>query len=194
MRSWSETAIENDLRLIANAVGHFPSCRELAEMGRGDLANQVSKRGGFLNWSKRIGIGRQTSESDVGWEGEEAAASRLESLGFSVVRRDGVKCPFDLLVDNVLRVDVKAARFCRYGYCSGWFYRSGKHPQSDVILLWQLDTQNFYVLPWFRCPTTNITVSQDGGKYAPYRNNVALIREMVALRKVERDAHSAGRE
>lgn len=125
MRKWNEIDIENNIRTIANAVGHFPSCLELRNMNRGDLANQISKKGGFLYWAKRLGIKRKSSESDTGWEGEKATMDYLLSMGFSVRKRNGVKCPFDLLVNGVLRIDVKAARFCKYGSSSGWFYRIG---------------------------------------------------------------------
>lgn len=156
-------------------------------MGRLDLANQISKRGGFVAWSMKLGIPRVASDSDTGWEGEEAAASRLTELGFHVQLRCALKSPFDLLVDDLLRVDVKAARFKRHGYCQGWFYRIGKIPQSDVILLWQLDTGVFFAVPWFFCPHTNVTVSRTGGKYAAFRNNVSLLREMIDARRQERD-------
>jgi len=89
--------------------------------------------------------------------------------------------------EGQLRVDVKAARHASYGADSGWFYRLGKVPQADLILLWQLDTGDFYALPWFVCPRTNITISTDGGKYAPYLNNLQIIREMLAAREAEKN-------
>jgi hypothetical protein len=167
-------------------LGHFPSHGDLKEMGRYDLSNQITRRGGFLKWSDRLGIERRTSDSDTGWEGERAASERLQALGFRVTPRRGVKCPFDLLIDGVLRIDVKAARQQCYGDSRGWFYRIGKLPQADLVLLWQLDTGGFYAVPWFLCPTTNITISPTGGKYARFRNNAGLIRDMLALRQQER--------
>ena len=103
-----------------------------------------------------------------------------------------MKAPFDLLIDDVLRVDVKAARLCCYEHCRGWFYRIGKHVQSDLILLWQLDTVNFYVIPWFECPRTNVTISEGGGKYARFQNNTEIIRCMLSLRKQERQHLGCG--
>lgn len=184
-RQWTDEELEDEARKIATALGHFPSCSELKEMGRNDLACLMGRRGGLIHWSEKIGIPRRHSDSDTGWEGEDAAAQCLGELGFDVARRGGVKWPFDLLVGGLLRVDVKAARMATYGYCRGWFYRIAKEPQSDLILLWQLDTQDFYPLPWFLCPRTNVTISRSGGKYMPFRNNDTVIRDMLALRQQE---------
>jgi len=184
-RHWTDEAVEAELRQLCQALGHFPSNSELRSMGRNDLAVQVSRRRGFVYWSVRVGTPRRESDSDTGWRGEDEAARSLQERGFTVTRRAGVTWPFDLLLEGVLRVDVKATRLHRYGHSLGWFYHIGKQPQSDLILLWQLDTGDFYAIPWYLCPRTNVTISQNGGKYAPFRNNILVIREMIAVRKEE---------
>lgn len=183
---WTDAKLEKVIRGIARDLGHFPSTSELYAMGRSDVANRISKSGGFRHWSAVIGIPRVMSDSDKGWAGETAASKRLEELGFAVTAREGVKCPYDLLVDDILRVDVKTASYCEYGRSTGWFYRIGKQPQSDMILLWQLDTQDFYAIPWYLCPFTNVTLSKNGGKYVAYRNNADVIKSMVSMREHER--------
>ena len=185
-KRWDDAKRETVIRNIAQELGYFPSNTELRNMGRGDVANQIAKNGGFLHWSKITGIPRVMSDSDTGWAGEEAAAARLEKLGFTVTFRNGVKCPYDFLVNDILRVDVKAARYKEYGYSKGWFYHIGKQPQADVILLWQLDTRDFFPLPWYLCPFTNITVSRSGGKYVAFRNNVDVIVKMISTRQQEK--------
>lgn len=185
-RTWDDAKVAVELRHAADALGRFPSSTDLRAMGRNDLACQVSRRGGFIHWSERLGIKRRRSDSDTGWVGEAMAADRLQAFGFTVTWRKGVKWPFDLLIDGILRVDVKAARQRRYGHCQGWFYRIGKIPQADLVLLWQLDSGNFYAIPWFLCPRTSITISRDGGKYAEFRNNIDVIKEMRDMRQRER--------
>jgi len=186
-RRWTSSEFERELQEVAHSLGHFPSNSELRDMGRLDLANQITKRGGFVTWSQKLGIPRVASDCDTGWEGEENAMNHLTKLGFHVESRTTLKCPFDLLLNGVLRIDVKSARFNRYGNCQGWFYRIGKIPQSDVILFWQLDTGDFYAVPWFLCPHTNVTISQSGGKYTSFRNNTNLLREMIDARRQERN-------
>jgi hypothetical protein len=185
-RRWDESTFTAEIKEIANALGHFPTNRELMVCGRGDLANQIGRRGGFIQCSKDIGFNRLHSDSDTGWAGEGEAMEKLAELGFTVSVRDGIKSPFDLLISGIVRVDVKSARFHAYGCSRGWFYRLGKYPQADLIMLWRLDEKDFFALPWFVCPPSNITITPTGGKYAAFHNNVDVIHRMVSWREAER--------
>lgn len=184
-RRWTDDYFEAEVREASSLLGHFPTNSELLGMQRSDLSNEIVRRGGFIHCAQMLNIPRLHSDSDTGWEGERAAATRLSELGFEVTASEGVRCPFDLLIENVLRVDVKATRLMRYDNSTGWFYRLGKQPQADLILLWQLDQKNYYALPWYVCPTTNITISRGGGKYLRFLNNDGIIREMVEMRVTE---------
>jgi hypothetical protein len=175
MRNWTDESVHTEVAKIAEGLGHFPSKQELTDLKRNDLAVQVSRRGGYLAWAQKTGFERIQSDSDTGWAGEVAFSDLAKQRGLESERPKGVKSPFDLLLDKCLRVDVKSARFAQYGVCRGWFYRIGKYPQADLILLFQLDTNDFYGLPWFVCPRSNVTISQDGGKYASFKNNWPLI-------------------
>ncbi len=183
---WSDERFETEVREVTNALGRFPTVTDLKGMDRNDLANQIARRGGFPAVADQMGLKREESDSDTGWSGEDAAAEFLRSHGFHVDTRNGIKCPYDLLVENVLRIDVKATKRCRYGHSEGWFYRIGKYAPCDVVILWQLDTSECHVLPWYVCPATNITITPSDRKYAQFRNNIDVIREMLAVRAEER--------
>ena len=185
MRKWTDDIVTTELRQIATSLGHFPSARELREIGKENLLQAMNKRGGIAKFVPAVGIARQHSDSDTGWEGEAMVKEILEANGFNVSKPGGVKHPFDLLVHDSLRVDVKAARFAEYGHSKGWFYRIGKMPQADIIILVQLDTRAIYGLPWQVCPYTNVTISRTGGIYARYLNNFDLIRRMADARRDE---------
>lgn len=185
-KTWTDNDVSFAVRAIASSLGHFPSNTELCEMGRNDLACQISRRGGFFYWSDRIGIKRRHSDSDFGWAGEHAVAEILRRRGHEVIEDTAIRCPFDLLVDGV-KVEVKTARFAQYGSCKGWFYRIGRKLACDVLVLLQADTQTCYVMPRWAAPETNITISRDGGIYAKYRDNFGLITQYAnALREVKR--------
>jgi hypothetical protein len=192
-RTWSTAEVEAEATRLASTLGHFPTNSELRAIGRNDLAMQITRRGGFAEMAKRLGIDRIESASDLGWDGERAVCERLTARGFSVTGSRGVRSPYDLIVDGVVRVDVKTAARTTYrhngdGSFSGWFYRIGKYVQSDVVILFQKDTGACYVLPWWVCNATNITLCGLGGIYAEYRNAFHIIDSMVASRAQERDA------
>jgi hypothetical protein len=184
-KQWNEAMISDRIMENYRNTGTMPTNQYLQDTGQGDLANQISKKGGFLKWSERLGLSREHSDSDTGWDGEKRVQKILESAGFQVERSSAVKWPFDLLVNKVLRVDVKSASFACYGVCKGWFYRIGKAPQADLIALHQMDTGETYWFPWNIVPHSNVTISKDGGKWARYKETLWIVQSMIETRQAE---------
>lgn len=180
-KSWTDEMIASEILSISNGSGQMPTCSYLKSLGRNDLMCQITRRGGVLAWAKRLGLSRDQSDSDVGWDGEKIAIDLLKLNGFEAEKTNGVKYPFDIVVDNIIRVDVKTAKYAEYGPSKGWFYRIGKTPQADVIALLQIDTNDIFFVPWYSCPTTNITVNRKDGKYEPYRNNYESLRKLSKI-------------
>lgn len=177
--------IAAELTTIIAGTGKMPSVSELREIGRNDLAIQVSRKGGFLSWATRLGATRAVSDSDTGWTGEIDLLEKLNERGFIAARMDAVKSPYDIKVNGVLRIDVKSANYTEYGVCRGWFYRIGKEPQADVIALYQIDTGVCYFLPHTGCPTSNVTISRSGGKYAAFKDRYDILEKIIQSRTAE---------
>src|ERR1044072_964101 len=112
---WTTDAVHAEARRIAEALGHFPSASELRAINRGDLTNQIRRKGGgFVATAATIGAIRRESCSDKGWRGEELFCSLCDQEGLAAVRTKGVKFPYDVLVSECVRVDVKAANYIEY--------------------------------------------------------------------------------
>ena len=184
-KTWTEAMISDRIMENYRITGLMPTNQYLKETGQCDLVGQISKKGGFLKWAERLGLAREHSDSDTGWDGEKRVQEILESAGFQVERCTAVKWPFDLLVNKVLRVDVKSANFACYGASKGWFYRMGKAPQADLIALHQLDTGKTYWIPWNIIPHSNVTISTDGGKWARYKESIWIVQSMLEPRQAE---------
>jgi hypothetical protein len=182
---WTDAMIADRIMENYRNTGKFPTNAYLQETGQNNLSCAIVRAGGFPKWSERLGIPREHSDSDTGWDGEIEVAKILREQGFTVDRPSAVKNPYDLLVNDILRVDVKTAKFAKYGPCSGWFYRIGKAPQADLIALFQMDTKEVYWMPWYRVPHTNITISKSGGIHSPFRNNLQVVQVMMNMRKNE---------
>ena len=171
--------IGEELTAISTSLGHFPSNSELRAMGKNPLACAAVKRGGLIEWSDRIGFKRQDSDSDHGWRGEDSVADILRSNGYSVTLRDTVKCPYDLIANGVT-CDVKTAKYAAYGPCRGWFYRIGKVPTCDLIILYREDRCDVVFIPSAEVPRTNLTFTECG-KYRGYLNNWGVLRGMAVF-------------
>jgi len=181
-KRWSDQDVSDLLLKIGNDIGRMPSHGYLQSVGNAALSNQICRRGGYVFWAEKLGLKRTESDSDFGWEGEHSVVSILIKNGFSPERQGPVKYPFDILVNGILKMDVKTARNARYHRVSGWFYRIGKVPQADIIAFHQIDTLDTYFVPWHQCAFTNVTLSVGGGQYAIYRNNFTLLRNMCQVR------------
>lgn len=175
-----------EAKMVADGLGHFPSKDELDRLGRSNLSNQLTRRGGFVFWTAKCGYQRIISDSDYGWAGEKLVSEMLQNRGHNILIKEGVKSPYDLIVDDVLRIDVKTAKKMTYQHVTGWFYRIGKYVQSDVVILLQSDTKDIFILPWWECVTSNITLSITGGKYAKFKNRFDILNNMIVARKNER--------
>lgn len=182
---WTETLIEENLRKICSDLGRFPSAQDLKKIGRNDISSQIGKKGGFEFWASKLGLKRTHSDSDTGWNGEKFLMKTLIEKGFLCEASDHLKCPYDLRVGSLVRIDVKSANYAEYGACKGWFFRIGKDAQSDILALLQLDTGDVYFIPCNKCPRTNITISRDGGKYKEFKNRFDIIQNLVNLREAE---------
>ena len=177
---WDDDRITSELKSVIDELGKFPSCSELKARGLNALMCQITrKRGGLNEWAKRMGCSRSTdSDSDLGWTGEKHVKTILEKRGHKV-DRCGIKAPWDLIVDQVLRVDVKTSRkACYRGNAGSWFYRIGKELPADVAILYQIDTRDCYIIPWMELPAGNITISQNG-KYTPFKNRFDILSENI---------------
>ncbi len=178
---WSDSMIEDQLRAISDSLGHFPSVSELRQLKHGPLESVVGKRGGIMKWSEKLGIKRLHSDSDTGWSGEIEIKSILESHGFEKVERsNGVKCPYDLLINDRIRCDVKTTNKATHKLNTGqdwsaWFYCIGKSVQSDIVILYRKDVKDCFILPWWEVGTTNITISPNSPKYNKFKDRYDII-------------------
>lgn len=187
----SNEECELELKNIALCLGKMPSNSYLLQSGMGWLSSWITRNGGFVKVASKLDLQRDHSDSDTGWQGEKEVQSILEKNGFTVQRSQQVKSPFDLLIDGLIKIDVKTSSITTRqnsqsgGAVTGWFYRIGKMPQSDIIALFCMDTKDIYLIPWNQLPHTNVTLSRGGGKYRKYLNNFDGLKRLCVLRKKE---------
>lgn len=179
---WTNKLVYERLVPIISALGRMPSANELRADGKNDLACAISRRGGFKSWAQRMGAGQKGTETHRGQEVEESEQSRLESLGFTVLRQT-CKAPFDLLV-NGHRVDVKSAHAGLYGDARDqntyWIFALAKvKPTCDFYLLVCLNSDDSvarrYVVPSSSAKIRTLTITPCG-KYEGFRDRDDLLR------------------
>ena len=109
---WTDQKIEEEITSVMNSlnISRMPSSSEIrAVMHNTTLTNAIRRRGGFYGWAEKLELPVKESETKTGDSYEWHAISELKERGFKVERMS-VRHPYDLLVNESIKVDVKVSR------------------------------------------------------------------------------------
>lgn len=112
---WTNQMIRDGIMEVVDALklDRMPSRKECEEYFHNtSLTNVVSRRHGWYALAKEMGLEIKESETGFGKIFEKKACEMLRAQGFEV-RRMSQNFPYDLLVDDCLKIDVKASRLYR---------------------------------------------------------------------------------
>jgi hypothetical protein len=176
--SWTDEKILEQLKELTKNTEIMPTSNYLKEIGRNDIMCAISKRKGFRYYAEKLNLKTKKTDSSFGYEGEIKAIEMIESKGFETEKMSS-GFPYDILVNNLCRIDVKTAKFAEYGISKGWFYRIGKEPSCDLIMLIRIDIGDCLLIPWMHCSSTNITISRSMRKHKIWHNRYDLITKTI---------------
>lgn len=180
---WTDADVEREIRAMARSYGRMPSAREMALHGRTDISNQVSRRGGFRQWAKRLGLKTKSSETLMGQLWELHEADLFHSLGM-VVERQSTKSPFDLLVDG-RRVDVKSAHRSQHGFAFAGLKNGRDADVFDLLCIEGGDVMRRFVVPASEARVSTLTISplslSGRGTYSDFMGIGALAHPLSGL-------------
>ena len=150
---YSEDDVRREILKIKTALNirHMPSRTEMLMVtGNTKLINVVMKTGGFRFWAEKMGLDIKGSATEMGYRFEEEAKARLQRLGHEA-ELTPVKFPYDILVDGVTKIDVKAGN--KYiSTDSSWytFNLEAKYPKADFLIVYCIDKgdiKHTYIIP-----------------------------------------------
>ena len=171
---WSDALIESKILECKEGLNlnRMPSANEMAKyFGNYALSNKISKGIGFYGWSVNLGLPMKLSETQTGKNGEAIAAKELEQLGYCVERMT-TGYPYDLMVNAVVKVDVKFSNL--YHGVNGDFYsfRLNKaYPTCDVYILIANDdngNKKLYVVPSKDVHQKQVSIGSGHSVYEKY--------------------------
>jgi len=106
---WTEKLIVSEIEKAMSMlnISHMPSRMEMKiSLSNDALANKIARSGGFRYWANKLNLTEKESETKLGQEYEANAMELIKSRGY-LIDRMTTKCPFDLLVNGNIRIDVK---------------------------------------------------------------------------------------
>lgn len=115
---------------------------------------------------------------------EREAAVRLLLEGHQVERMEAYHARFDLLIDGVLRVEVKAARWAAVP-SGGGRYQAHFHNRADLVLFLCADVGRWFVIPVEALAgRRNLAIwsydpAKYGGQWAPYLDAWGQLADLV---------------
>ena len=175
---WSDELIkEKILEVVKNTeLNRMPSRNEIRNYYMDDkLTNAISKRKGYEWFARELGLSMKESDTFFGKRQEAIAMEELVSYGYEV-RKMPQNFPYDLLVNDAIKIDVKAAKLFR-GTRGNFYSYNIEKPfcTCDIYILYLLNddrsTKDVLILPSKLISTqTQISVGENTSKYYKYSN------------------------
>lgn len=190
--TWTNENIANAVMDIVNTRGldHMPSVSEIKEYyGNNKLTNAITKHGGQGEWANILGLDIKQSETQFGGKYEKYVHDFLTEIGFDC-ELTGTRCPYDLLVNGCVKIDVKASRITRINGYDAYSFRLAKAMQTcDVYILVGIDRLEYkkmYVIPAHEVNgQVQICISTTCSKYDIYIDRFDIIAKLSeAFRQV----------
>lgn len=153
-KKWTTEAIkERVLEVVKNCeLDRMPSQKEVETYYKDCcLTNAISKRMGWYKLADELGLSIKESDTYFGKKHEQLLAEKLMSEGYEVIRM-AQNFPYDLLVNNAVKIDVKASRLYR-GQQGNFYSFNLEKPFTtcDLLVLLTINDdstiKNYYIIP-----------------------------------------------
>ncbi len=173
---WDDDLIKEKIMEVVTKteIGRMPSRNEIRDYFHNDqLTNAINKRKGYASYAAELGLKIKESDTYFGKRQERVALEELVSMGHEV-RQMPQNFPYDLLINDCVKVDVKAARL--YTGPGGSFYSFNLEKPfctCDIYILYLLNddntTKDVLIVPSkFVATNTQIGVGVGRSKYHKY--------------------------
>jgi len=151
---YDENWIRNEIGKVQAALNikRMPSRSEMNMITKAtSLTNVVMRTGGFRYWANKLNLDIKGSESELGYTYEKVAQKHIEDMGYKA-ELTPVKFPYDILVNGVTKIDVKAGNkyCCPTGTSWYTFNIYSPYPKCDFLIVYCLDdnaVKATYVIP-----------------------------------------------
>ena len=133
-------------------IKHMPSRSECKAVTKStSLINLIVRTGGFRFWANRLGLQIKISETEIGYAYEVETQKQLKKMGYKA-ELTPVRFPYDILVDDVTKIDVKASNLYHCPNGKSWytFNLEAIFPKSDFLVAYCLDNdmiKKTYIIP-----------------------------------------------
>ena len=194
---WSDDSIKEALQYMISKTGQstLPTYEEIRQFyGNYKLSNAMRRNGGPAKFAKELGLEVKDCESQLVFNYEDYFIDEMVKSGHICTHVNILKdaYPYDVLVDNAVKVDVKVSRkFGNYGGSPYYTFNLEKNNQTcDVYACYCIEEDkdnNAYVSKFYTIPASvlsgkrQLSIGMGPGKYTEFMNNYEPIERMSAM-------------
>jgi hypothetical protein len=180
---WTEDKIKSEILKVVKVLNleRMPSNTEIQMvMGDSRLSNAIRRQGGFYSLGESLGLPIKPSETQTGKGYEEYAVGLLVNRGYKVERMS-VRHPYDLLVNDNIKIDTKAGNpYFLKGSRVHTIGINKKNATCDLYMIFALDensnVEKLFIIPGSRLKLTSLNFGEDS-KYDKYLDRWDLIEK-----------------
>lgn len=159
---WTDELIESELKksIVALQIDRMPTAPELISLGRNDLHCKVSRTKKYKGWAEHLGLPLKSSETLKGNKYEYLVKEKIEHISNHLtVKKMSTKHPYDLLINDCVKIDVKVASpyVTKDGSPVHTFGLSKKYATCDIYVCVALD-ENEEVEKTFIIPASHVQI------------------------------------
>ena len=186
---WTDELVREKVMEVVEGLqlDRMPSRKECVEyFGNGGLAGVITKRYGWVALANAMGLEIKESETGFGKLFESKASEFLKACGFEV-RKMAQNFPYDLLLNDCLKVDVKASKLYRGELGNYYTFNLEKaYATCDFYLLLTVNDDNTInrkmIVPSNHVISNNqISVGEHRSKYHQYTDRFDLLETASAF-------------
>jgi hypothetical protein len=182
---WSDELIKEEIFKCKEilCIDRMPTSNELKSIGRVDLSSAICKTYNFSGWANRVGLQQyQTTTTRIGEKYENLIKGMLENRGY-VVNNTTPKHIYDLLVNNCLKVDVKASKpGLNNGRRAHTFNLHNSLPNCDLYICLVIDEidriEKTLIIPSHKLSITSLKVYKES-KYDEFIDKWEYVENYV---------------
>jgi len=151
-KKWTFEKVKEEVLKISADSGIMPSFKTMdLETGSKGLSVAVSRYGGHKKVAEKLGLEIKKCETNFGRDYEMMCLFEIENRFGYVVDQMGVRHPYDLLVENVVKIDVKASHLVKNRNGEYFtFNLEKKAPTCDIFICYCIDDERIkktYIIP-----------------------------------------------
>jgi hypothetical protein len=183
---WTDELIESELKKCISVlqVNRMPTADELKQIGRNDLHCKISKTKKYSGWASELGLEMKHCETRMGNQYEDLVKAKIEQCGFKVISMT-TKHPYDLLVNNVLKIDVKVGRAHNHFEARAHtFALNKKYPTCDLYICVALnekeEIERYFIIPSKFVQMVTLNIGKNS-KYNEFVNRWGYIKRFINL-------------